>query len=1355
MSKPLLIKDVTKLKAFEPAIKLQAISADLGNHYFQDYILTEELANVYDTILSSVLGDGWGSTASTLPAERRRSHLITAQYGTGKSYFLLILSALLGAAGDTARLQSAKNKFGTFRDVQSLLGRLADMKFLVIQISAEDKGDIRFKELLVRSLLQQVTEVIPDVAFTNEYTKAIDHLEEVERTPAGELLAQVLEEQCDTSLQQLRARLGAYDRDGLRIYYQACERAWGRQVSRDVLDVEATFQEALELLASEGYTQIAVLVDELTAYLNASERHHSLAETLGELQSFAAYCNRPTNRCLLVGAMHESARDFLKEKSLQRLYDKMKGRFDEHMFPVYSSKLLAGVFQPDEHAFEKATKKNHRQVEELTDLIATLKMQDDDRSMKLSDFFPLHPAVAHYLPRVSRVLGQAERTSFGFIDEVVRRKLEEPLAIGGRLNLVTLDHVFDYFLSAMEQRDFYGGVIAAYNVVENKLADPLAHKAFKPLALLWMAARVRSEEAYYLQTDLSADQVADFIGVDDSLDVLEALQQLCSTGYVYFDTSTQRYFFSHAEVGWDVESEIQEEMSQVDPDHVLESELRALGPRVCPNAPNTVTVKVERSVESQWVNIEQLMEIASIKPRRADGRAVFVIPGLADVERYSAVLSDITQKARELSATNVTVAVPQMTDMLNPTDLKRYRALQEIGKRVGVGKQDGVSEHRVRVIQARFSEVRARVQQDIEAFGRTSNFIFFVNRQPQQAQDLNTILVEMFDRHYWKFPKLKVERINGRSTTNALIDSCIANSRYVFPSDTSEVARQARDTLQVLGLCSWEKIGGGKYEVRLKEPEPGGAAYEIWKIVLDTLTGDSNRPLTTLYKDLEEAPYGLPYYIVELYVAAAKALKKVYILDKNGKMPPVGKQLVADMTKRKDSDYRVLPVQETEVPYTYICSVWQAIDERLGLRHYQGLQKNLGRTVDEQRTWFDLKADCNNLLNNQLDQVRINLAAIEAESGQFGILLKHLESIKRILAPADGFAELAALGESLSGVKVSTDLDTVASAVRESLEATGGFSTAWNALEAAYRRYRQLQRAADLDRFGTLAKNVAEAWQVCSREALSAETRQAFMDQFELLWSEYVEQYVDEHNVVSRARRSFGKQVENSLAYELVDEFSRFGFEGIATKTSFDARIEEERKHGCQALSEDTMSDYQRFGKANCSCGYHLGTDTEILRRLQEREESLVTGMNNALDSYLAELDGALEAGSVHIYSQEKATPEEKTTLASVRVLVSRDQQLAEREYRKLRVLLPQTRAILRTAEEYLKEQATKRRELEKQLEDEKRQRRIPRVPTARLGDHVRSFLLDSGLESMTLKELEERLATWLQEMAREFKRQA
>jgi hypothetical protein len=694
--------------------------------------------------------------------------------------------------------------------------------------------------------------------------------------------------------------------------------------------------------------------------------------------------------------------------------------------------------------------------------------------------------------------------------------------------------------------------------------------------------------------------------------------------------------------------------------------------------------------------------------------------------------------------------------MLNHAELRRFRALQEISKRLGDGGPGSVNEHRVRVTRARLSEVQDRVRNAIETFGQAANFIFFINHQPWEARDLNAILEDMFQRYYFKFPKVKAERITGRGTTNALIESCIVNPRTTFASDTSEVARQARDTLQVLGLCTWEKTAGG-YAVELKEPEPGTEGYEIWKVVLDTLTGDSSTPLATLYSRLAEAPYGLPDYMVELYIAAAasKTLKKIYVWDKSGTTPAVSKELVTDITRNKDKGYQIRPTEKSTVPYTYTCSIWKAIDEPLNLRYYQDLEKSLSRTVDDPKVWFALKQDSSNLLQNHLSQVRQTLGVMEAESMSFNVLIRHLEQVKPIIMPSQGFNRLADLGEELSGVKVTDDPDTAAQAVRQVIQASERLLKDWATLQPAYQQYRQLRQVANLESFRDLAHDVDEAWQAYRSDALSPEKRQTFIGQFENLWAQFARQYVDEHNAVARARANYGKGVEKSLAYELVGEFSEFGFGGVATRAGFDARIREVRQQACRPLAEDTVRQYQQFGKTTCSsCGYRLGTDLAILTELQERESRLAASISNALDGFLDRLAEALASERTQVYVREKAIAEEKAAIAGIRESVGKGRPLNEEQARRLRTLLPPIRHALQQAEEYVREQAKKRRELEDQLAEEERHRRIPRLPTAQLADAIRSSLLDSGLETMTLKELEAWLARWLQGLVKEFKTQ-
>lgn len=125
---------------------------------------------------------------------------------------------------------------------------------------------------------------------------------------------------------------------------------------------------------------------------------------------------------------------------------------------------------------------------------------------------------------------------------------------------------------------------------------------------------------------------------------------------------------------------------------------------------------------------------------------------------------------------------------------------------------------------------------------------------------------------------------------------------------------------------------------------------------------------------------------------------------------------------------------------------------------------------------------------------------------------------------------------------------------------------------------------------------------------------------------------------------------------------------------------------------------------------------------------------------------------SIQVYAKEQATADQKTVIASVQELTSKGQPPSDTDSKKLATLLPASKTILAEAETYVRGQARKRKELERQLEEEEKRKRIPRVPTFKLADSVRAFLMDSGFEAMTLKELEERLTVWMQEIVDEFR---
>jgi hypothetical protein len=76
--------DVVRVKQFAPVIELAWVDdPERSEQLTTDYIVNEELAELFTDVLSSQF-PGYEAVLSSI--YKRRSHLITAQYGSGKTY---------------------------------------------------------------------------------------------------------------------------------------------------------------------------------------------------------------------------------------------------------------------------------------------------------------------------------------------------------------------------------------------------------------------------------------------------------------------------------------------------------------------------------------------------------------------------------------------------------------------------------------------------------------------------------------------------------------------------------------------------------------------------------------------------------------------------------------------------------------------------------------------------------------------------------------------------------------------------------------------------------------------------------------------------------------------------------------------------------------------------------------------------------------------------------------------------------------------------------------------------------------------------------------------------------------------
>lgn len=182
------IGSIVRLRKFSPLIDLQWAETpddESGLGLIDSYIVTDELADYFENVLESftlkrhekkALRQSGIPDVSTYP----RAHMLRGQYGTGKSYLLLMLSAFIEALSDDRLLDELYEKFRVFEGIRYQMDSLrkASTKYLAVRIDGVKNIDMRFHELVQKSVMDRIKKVFGDDSFSDSYSNVAKKLEE-------------------------------------------------------------------------------------------------------------------------------------------------------------------------------------------------------------------------------------------------------------------------------------------------------------------------------------------------------------------------------------------------------------------------------------------------------------------------------------------------------------------------------------------------------------------------------------------------------------------------------------------------------------------------------------------------------------------------------------------------------------------------------------------------------------------------------------------------------------------------------------------------------------------------------------------------------------------------------------------------------------------------------------------------------------------------------------------------------------------------------------------------------------------------------------------------------------------------
>ena len=436
----------------------------------------------------------------------RKLHLITASYGTGKSYLLLILAYLLGNK-NVGFFQELERKLA---DKDSLYDDgltetlhqywAANTQYLIVipQYGTED-FEQGMLAALNRSLAQNKISYVP----RTNYIRAAEMLQswQTNNQVAYNQFQDLLPNKNGIDFIRLLKEC-----DGPSyIKFKELYKKLFTDFSENHGDIYTAFQETANHISSLGFKGIVTIYDEFGGVLEKLINKSELSSTT-KIQNFLEYVKDKKEgnaNLIFIAASHQDPNTLNENK--QQSIDKLLGRFELYRLEVADSEseeLIAQIFRKRNET-EKEAVLNSGNIDLIMEEVHSMDLYADRSddwiiSKIIKSLYPLHPLTAYILPRLSNQFAQNSRTMFNFLspDETstgsLRKFVESTDAIdaaNGKIALFTPDLLLGYFRPNLSASSAVSAYVDAFDDAMGKENDPLIRRLLENMLILTVSRR--------------------------------------------------------------------------------------------------------------------------------------------------------------------------------------------------------------------------------------------------------------------------------------------------------------------------------------------------------------------------------------------------------------------------------------------------------------------------------------------------------------------------------------------------------------------------------------------------------------------------------------------------------------------------------------------------------------------------------------------------------------------------------------------------------------------------------------------------------------------------------------------------
>lgn len=1104
------INDIISLKNFDSVIDLSwAENKGQQERLLSNYILTENLSETFTSILETITfirsNTRIKEKNGDLDTSVKRSHIVSGQYGTGKSYFLLMLSIILEMK-DTEMIEKLLNKFKNFPELYYQVKYIQEnKKYLVVRINGEAESEKEFKDVIQSEVIKIMKEKFPTEELTTVYSQYLKIIEEnllvnhFERT-------QKIADDLDEDLSEIRLGLINYRKEYIEKAEKLISGVLGISPKIEYGNLEDFFIETNKILKNNGYDEIVIIFDEFSAYLTASIEFKRNAIDLGKIQELAQLTtiNKIKSKVSFIASTHRDLISMMGTNGINTKdeLEKIFGRFSSHILAFdQGEELLKNTISLDKVEFRYYEEKYSDYIEKVS----------QKYNMNFEDFYPLHPATVKYLDPVSKIYAQKVRTTFSFLKEVVIEKFSgKDIEEDGKLNLITLSDLFDYFEDAIEEKNIK--VSEVYNQANREIRNNIDlndKKLVEFLKAITIAYSSNSSKSL-AEVELSAEELGMIYQIDDIEEIKAEMLKLVTNKYINITKNNEKYRLFVNQSGIDIDELIDQEKTKINPYKQLIKMLDASKHRIA--IKNEYEIKynlglypIDRHLNGGIYSVTDIKSISTSEllpygNGLVDGKINFIVPSFDEKFDREELIEKFKQDLYDMDS-NICIAIPKEL-FFEKEVLVEYGAILIVENKEEIQKHEEMK----KMLIARKRKLEDKIRNKyIRKFANLKNFdfVFSKGKVKNDIRQEIGLFKELLFNYYYKFPQdIIVENFNTNAL-NSVLKQFVNPETEIANKTTSIDAKQIKLMLKPLDLVRIDdKVD--KYVAKLNIPETNASSKEIMNIIENTEIS-----LEDKIEKLKNAPYGLDENIIKLYLYITNKLGRIVII-KDKKNPIFLTQETLKTIFSKPSSYSLEKNQIEEIDER-VKIVWQIFaDSKLtGRSEVKKFNPNGG---NEFNVLSVLSSEISTAYKSLRDMEE-RFSKKDIKTGVLKTLVNKLERFEKLIRPRDKYDELIKIPEIFRKNSYENNLEALSNLLGKAKKIKSKDISNFENVDSDYRTLVFCIR--DLNKFDFLKeelRKVREKYSEYVKDFYNLELLEELIENINNLKRDYNSEYILLHN---------------------------------------------------------------------------------------------------------------------------------------------------------------------------------------------------------------------------------------------------